>query len=147
MPQPRSDEAVLEQVLAATLQDTAFVLFDPPAPEAREAGPYLRACITIGDARDTELRLWVPDALAVELAETVLAEPGAEAAQVSATVGELLNIIAGAWWAEQPDASRATELGVPTVDARADRPATHGLSVTLWASGVAPITLEAVQRA
>lgn len=143
---PSPNDPTLASVLQSTLEETAYVLCDPQAPGATDAGPYVCASLRLSDGRDHELRLYVPRAVAGELSASMLGENSVTDEEAEATVGELLNIMAGCWLAQRPEHDKARAIGVPRIDTAAARGDAPNLQATVWVNGQAAVSLEALSR-
>jgi CheY-specific phosphatase CheX len=91
--------SLLEVVLRRTLEEAAFVFFDPSDAPPEPDGPVLEAWLRYLGEDEGELRLAMSEAFAATLAANMLGEEEGGAAVTGDdrdAVGELLNMIAGA---------------------------------------------------
>ena len=117
MPEPTP--AFLLEVLGSVLQDAAFVSADPAPEPARWAGPVINAELAFESLRGGSLRLTVAPRGAIELAANMLgvdpADREAEAHGLAA-VGELLNVIGGAFVTRFFGTQVPSQLGLPRAE-------------------------------
>jgi CheY-specific phosphatase CheX len=91
--------SLLEVILRRTLEEAAFVYFEPGEASPEADGPVLEARLRYAGDHEGELRLAVSESFASTLAANMLGEEegGAEVTGDDRdAVGELLNMIAGA---------------------------------------------------
>ena len=109
----------LAETLARTLEEAAFIFTEPQSKPPPFRGEVLEARIAYRGPHAAELRLTADAGLASTLAANLLGEEEGEASAVRAAdaVGELLNMVLGAWVVRLFGDGRC-ELGVPQVRRR-----------------------------
>jgi CheY-specific phosphatase CheX len=91
--------SLLEVILRRTLEEAAFVYFEPGEVSVEAEGPVLEARLRYAGDDEGELRLALSESFASTLAANMLGEEEGGAAVTGDdrdAVGELLNMIAGA---------------------------------------------------
>ncbi len=113
----------LGETLARTLEEAAFVFAEPAEDPPPFRGEVLEARIGFRGPEEGELRLVADAGLAASLAANLLGldeEQGSEARARSAdALGEILNMVVGAWVVRRFGESTTCRLGVPRVSRRA----------------------------
>jgi Chemotaxis phosphatase CheX len=123
---PPGEEA-LAQALKQVLEEAAFVFAEVREAPAPFPGRLLEARLRYRGPQSGELRLVADAGLAATLAANLLGEDEGQgtAARAADALGELLNMLAGAWVARIFGASARCDLGLPAVREleRAEAPA------------------------
>lgn len=144
MPEPSRE--LLEGVLGDVLQDAAFVFGEPAEEPAGWERPVLVASIAFESTQGGALRLAVGPQLASEIAANMLGlEPGDPEAEAQgrAAVGEVLNVIGGAFLTRYFGTQVPSQLGLPVVDALDALPPTRRTcAAALRTEGGEPVLLE-----
>jgi len=115
----------LAETLGRTLEEAAFIFTEPRDKPGPFPGEVIEARIDYRGPHAGELRLTADGGLASTLAANLLGEEEGEASQARAgdAVGELLNMVLGAWVLRLFGDEARCALGVPQV---ARRPAGDG---------------------
>jgi hypothetical protein len=117
MAEPTS--TLLEEVLGQVLQDAAFVFAEPAEEPEAWGSPLYAVKLAFESVRGGELRLTAGRGAAVEIAANMLgldaSDPEA-AEQGRAALGELLNVIGGAFVTRFFGTKVPSQLGLPIVD-------------------------------
>jgi hypothetical protein len=108
---------LLGETLGITLEEAAFVFAEPEARPPPFPGTVLEARIGYQGPNSGELRLLADARLAATLAANLLGEDEGEgtAGRAGDAVGELLNMIVGAWVVRLFGPETRCRLGVPAV--------------------------------
>ncbi len=108
---------LLAETLGSTLEEAAFVFTEPREGPLPFAGEILEARIAYRGPSSGELRLVADAGLAATLAANLLGEDEGEASpeRSSDALGELLNMVVGAWVHQLFGAQARCRLGVPLV--------------------------------
>jgi hypothetical protein len=108
---------LLADTLRETLEEAAFVLAEPEADPPEFAGPVLEARIAYEGPERGELQLVTDRGLAATLAANLLGEEEGEAfsSRAGDALGELLNMMVGAFVVRLFGAEARCKLGLPRV--------------------------------
>jgi len=136
-----TNEGLLEQVLKETAEQAAFLFLDGEGSAANSDVELVHATITLSPAGASEqLVLRMTEVMAREIAANMLGSDKDDPEVVSSAnsaVGELLNIIAGAFAVARFGKGTHCDIGIPVVAAGRGP---EGKGVTLWSDG-SPIEL------
>ena len=111
--------ALLESILSRTIEEAAYVYFEPPEALPELEGPVVEATLRYAGDHAGELRLAVSEDFASTLAANMLGEEEGGASVTGDdedAVGELLNMIAGAVALEAFGRHGRVALGLPRVE-------------------------------
>lgn len=117
-------KATLEDVLAQTLEDAAFLFVEPTDPALPGSGGFIEARLAYSGDHDGELLLAVEESLASTLAANLLGEDEGGASATGDdedAVGEVLNMIVGSFVVALFGEETGCRLGLPRVK-RIDAP-------------------------
>lgn len=108
---------LLAETLGATLEEAAFIFAEPEERPAPFPGAAFEARIGYRGPASAELRLVADAGLAATLAANLLGEDegDAAAARSADAIGELLNMVVGAWVVRLFGEDARCALGVPRV--------------------------------
>jgi hypothetical protein len=125
---------LLADVLGTVLQDSAFMFAEPTEEPEAWAPPVFSAELAFESVRGGVLRITTPPRGAVEIAANMLGvdpgDPEAET-QASSALGEVLNVVGGAFVTRFFGTKVPSQLGLPHAEILQELPARRRTCVTV----------------